>query len=139
MPHRKLGDSEVERLRELAAAGRDRDELASEFGVSRRHVDRLVRGDQRRSVPAADGAVSAAVRAYVAGADLDPADRVLAEVALTLAAKLDGVRANDAVGAAAAAPALARELGQTLSGLRGEAPDAAALLREMLAPIRGVS
>jgi hypothetical protein len=135
---RKLTDVEVARLRELDAAGRDRDDLAAEFGITRRHVNRLVRGDQRQTITSTDGRVVDAVEAFLAGLELDDGDGVLAASALVLAAKLDAVKSSDAAAAATAAPGLVRQLSDTLRELRGEQDDGAAVaLRAMLAPLLG--
>ena len=105
MPKR-LTDQGVAGLREKAGNGADRADLAAEFGVTPRHVARLVRGDQRQTIPAQDGPALAAVRAFLEGLELDDADRVLAAGAETLAAKLDAVRVADSAASANAAPAL---------------------------------
>lgn len=134
---RKLDDADVERLRELAAAGRDRDVLAAEFDVSRRHVDRIVRGDQRETIPNRDGAVAAAVQALVDGLELDAAGVVLAASASVLAAKLDALKANTSATGAMAAPGLVRALAETLRELRGDnaEEDVTSALRRMLGPV----
>jgi len=137
---RKLTDHDVERLRGLAAAGSDHAELAVEFGVSRRHVSRVVRGDQRPTLAPSDGPVGAAVRRLLEGLELDDADRVLAAMAETLAAKLDALRASESAASAAAAPALVRQLAETLREVRGEQEDVTATVRRMLEPlVRGRS
>ena len=122
-------------MRRLAAAGRDRAELAAEFGCTRRHVDRLVRGDQRATIPTQDGPTVRALREYLAALELDAADRVLAAAAEALAAKLDAVRLSDSAASAGVAPGLARQLGETLREVRGEREDVAATVQRMLEPL----
>jgi hypothetical protein len=131
----KLTDQDVARLRAMAAAGRDNAALAAEFGVTPRHVGRLVRGDQRQTIGRADGPVVAAVERLLDGLELDAADGVLAAAALVLAAKLDGVRTSDSAASASAAPALVRQLADTLRDLRGDDEDLAASVRRMLEPL----
>jgi hypothetical protein len=133
---RKLTDRHVGRLRELAADGRDHAELAAEFGVSARHVGRIVRGDQRQTIAASDGPVATAVRRLLDGLELDDADRVLAASAEVLAARLDAVRVSDSAASAAATPALVRQLADTLREIRGEQEDITATVRRMLEPLR---
>jgi|SRR5215217_1335723 len=133
---RKLTDRDVGRLRELAATGRDHADLAREFGVSARHVGRIVRGDQRQTIQGSDGPVLAAVRRLLDGLELDDADRVLAAAAETLAVKLDAVRVSDSAAAAAATPALVRQLADTLREVRGEHEDITEAVRRMLEPLR---
>jgi len=60
---------------------------------------------------------------------------VRAAAAELLAVKLDGLRTSDSAAAAAAAPALVRQLGETLRELRGEREDVDAV-RRMLEPLR---
>ncbi len=137
---RKLTDPDVSRMRGLAADGRGHAELAVEFGVSRRHVGRLVRGDQRQVIAPSDGAVGAAVRRLLDGLELDDADLVLAAMSETLASKLDAVRASESAASAAATPALVRQLAETLREVRGEQEDVTASVRRMLEPlVRGRS
>ncbi len=133
---RKLSDRDVGRLRELAAGGRDHADLAREFGVSARHVARVVRGDQRQTIQASDGPVSAAVRRFLDGLDLDAGGQVLAAAVETLGVKLDGLRESDSAAAAAAAPALVRQLADTLREVHGASEPDADAVRRMLAPLR---
>jgi len=135
---RKLSDQDVAEVRRMAAAQRDHASIAETFGITRRHVDRLVRGDQRQTVATAEGPVAVAVRRFLDGLELDDADRVLAAASETLAVKLDAVRGSDSAAAAAATPALVRQLAATLREVRGEHEDAADALRKMLEPLRGV-
>src|SRR5215217_4733574 len=99
---RKLSDQDVARIREHAVNGREHADLAGEFGVSARHIGRIVRGDQRQTIATSDGPVLAAVRRLLGGLELDDADQVLAASAETLAVKLDAVRVSDSAAAAAA-------------------------------------
>ena len=138
---RTLTDHDVARLREKAGNGRDSAELALEFGISQRHVARLVRGDQRQTIAASDGPVAAAVGRLLGGMEPGDADEVLAAMAEALAAKLDAVRASDSAASAAAMPGLVRQLAETLRQLRGEREDVTEMVRAMLAPLvrgRGV-
>ena len=132
---RKLSDHEVASLRALAGEGLPAAELAERFGVSRRHVGRLLRGEQRQQIAGLDRevareSVGAAVERFIAGLELEHAGQVLASAAFVLASKLDAARASDTA-AAGAAPALARQLVEVVYALRpdGEAPDAVDDLR----------
>ena len=69
---RKLTDPQVASLRALAADGHSAAALAERFGVSRRHVGRLLRGEQRQQIAGLDRevareSVGAAVERFVAG------------------------------------------------------------------------
>jgi len=132
---RKLSDRDVARLRAMAVDGHGHGQLAREFGITSRHVGRLVRMDQRPTVADVDGPVAVAVRGFLDGLELDAGDRVLAAAAELIAVKLDGLRVSDSAAAAAAAPALVRQLGETLRELRGEREDVDAV-RRMLEPLR---
>jgi len=132
---RKLSDRDVARLRAMAVDGHGHGQLAREFGITSRHVGRLVRMDQRPTVADVDGPVAVAVRGFLDGLELDAGDRVLAAAAELLAVKLDGLRTSDSAAAAAAAPALVRQIGETLRELRGEREDVDAV-RRMLEPLR---
>ena len=82
----KLTDADVRELRTRAFEGVPSGELALAFGVSKRHVDRLLRGDQRQMVDGpAVRPVLEAVERLLDGLDLDSTDRVLAETARTVA------------------------------------------------------
>jgi hypothetical protein len=135
---RKLTDAEVAEIRAQAAQGADSTAIAAAFGVTDRHVRRLVRTDQRTTLPAArPGIVAIAVAELLDGLELvDDAQRVHAAAALVLAQKLDALPASEAAAAAAAAPGLVRQLGDTLRDLRGDQDvDVAAAVRRMLQPL----
>jgi ParB-like chromosome segregation protein Spo0J len=88
---RKIGDEELARLRRLANDGWSHDDLAEAFGVSRLHVGRLVRGEQRPVIAAPDpetaqGDVSSAVAAFLEDVELNRGDDVLAATARALKA-----------------------------------------------------
>jgi hypothetical protein len=112
----KLSDTDVATMRNLAAKGTSRGDLAAQFGVTRRHVGRILRGEQRQQLGGLDqdlarGSLVQATERFLSGlGDRLCADEVLAEAALALAAKLDQARASDASAASAVAPAIAREL-----------------------------
>jgi transcriptional regulator with XRE-family HTH domain len=135
---RKVSDDELERLRDLADDGWSHDDLAQAFGVSRQHVGRLVRGEQRPTIAGLDAealrcGVSGAVDAFLAGIELSASDAVLAATAHSLATKLDGCAASDATAAAQAVPRLASQLVDVLDRLRlgvPREPDALDLLRQ---------
>lgn len=120
---RKLSDADVARLRELAGEGVPPAELAGRFGVTRRHVGRILRGEQRQQLGGLDRdtaqeSVAKAVERFVGGLELDAAGEVRAESARVLAAKLDSARRSDTATAAHAAPGLARALLDTVASLR---------------------
>jgi transcriptional regulator with XRE-family HTH domain len=85
-------------------------QLADEFGLSRSYLSRLLRAERRPPLPApAEARVSAAVENYLAQSTASSPEAEMHAASLrVLAAKLDAVAASDAVGAAQAAPALAR-------------------------------
>jgi len=127
----KLSDMEVADLRRLSEDGLTAGELASRFGVSRRHVGRILSGAARQQLAGLDrevarGSVAAAVDRLVDGLVLDDAGEVLAATATALAEKLDCARLADSAAAATAAPALARQLVDLTALLKGDAaePDA---------------
>jgi len=127
----KLTDANVAEIRRLAGEGVPAGELARRFAVSRRHVGRLLRGEQRQQIGGLDretarGSVAAAVERLVDGLELDAAGEVLAATASVIAAKLDALRASDSAAAAAAAPGLARQVVDLTALLKGDAeePDA---------------
>jgi hypothetical protein len=134
---KKLSDSDVAKIRDLAAQGRSPSEISDGFSVSRRHVSRIIRGETRQLLGGLDRdtATSSTVRAvdrFLDGLELRPADAVHAEAARALAAKLDAARDSNAATAAQAAPALARELLEVIATLRGRfrEPDAVERLRQ---------
>lgn len=103
-------------------------DLAAEFDVSRQHVGRLVRQDQRPVIAAGpdvaqvpDG-VTDAVAAFLEDVKLDAGDEVLGSVARSIASKLDGCAASDSSAAAQAVPRLAAELVEVLERLRLSVP-----------------
>ena len=121
---RKLSDDDVAELRAMAAAGQSHDELSAQFGISREHVGRLVRGEQRPALAAdAEPAnVAAAVAAFLDDVELDADGRVLAATARAVAAKLDACHASTSAAAAAATPRLAEALMRALDALREGVP-----------------
>jgi hypothetical protein len=121
---RKLTDSAVTRLRTLWTEGWSAPDLAAEFGVSRQHVGRIVREEQRAVVPGLDAekartvGVAAAVEAFLDGAEAREGDEALGAIARTLAAKIDATAAADTTAAAAALPRLVAELTEIIDRLR---------------------
>jgi hypothetical protein len=88
----RLDRAEIAALRDSWAAGASATALAAEFEVSERHVRRLCQGVERDPVEEDDqrGPVERAMAAMVSDLELrDPSEVVLAETALTVAAKLD--------------------------------------------------
>lgn len=127
MPDQKLSDSDVARLREMWLDGWTARDLAAEFFITRQHVGRLTRGEQRAQIGGLDAealraGVTGAVGRFLADVDLDAADNVMAVTAHGLAAKLDAVLAADSAAAAQAAPRLAAQLIDVLERLRGSVP-----------------
>jgi transcriptional regulator with XRE-family HTH domain len=128
----KLSDADVANIRKRAAEGESASQLAGDFGVSRRHVGRIIRGDARPQLGGLDrdtiavANVRVAVDRFLADLDLTPGDLVLAETARTLGDKLDQVRESWTAASAAAAPQLAYRLVETVAALRGDEgePDA---------------
>jgi transcriptional regulator with XRE-family HTH domain len=124
----KLSDAQVAEVRALNAGGVGRAEIAARFGVSVQHVGRLVLGRSRPTTSnlaaglIADRDVTRAVERFVEGLELDAEQRVLAEAALALAAKLDQCRASPSAAAAQAAPAVARQLIEVVAQLRERQP-----------------
>lgn len=125
---RRVSDEDLARLRDLAADGWTHEALAVEFGVSRQHVGRLVRGEQRADLPpraepeTRDGEVSEAVERYLDRVTLNRRDEALAAIARSLASKLDSATSSESATAAAAAPRLAAELASILETLEDSAP-----------------
>lgn len=123
----KLDVDDVEALRDGYRSGMTVDALAVAFGVSERHVRRLVEGiEPPRPVFRVDPdqTVAAALAQFLATVDGDGRDGTLAAVALALASRLDRAGTRDA-------PALARSLVDVLAELDDAAtePDAIDLLR----------
>jgi len=114
----RLSDEAVADIREKVAAGAPKAVIAAAYCSSVRHLNRIVAGESRLplSEPVEDGAALAAVEEFFR-ALTSPLRIVLAESLRTLAAKLDQVRGSDAATAAAAAPALARQLAETVDGI----------------------
>ena len=120
---RKLTDGAVAHLRELWREGVSAGDLSAMFGVSRQHVSRLVREEQRPVIAGLDAdrlrsSVSEAVDAFLADAELGPGDAAMAAVARTLAAKIDALATAETVAAAQAVPRLSAELAVVLDRLR---------------------
>lgn len=124
MGARKLSHVDVDRMRALREKGWTLERLGREFGVSRQHAGRLMRGGERTiggldaSELRASGAV-AAVDRYLEDAELHGSDRVLAVVARGVAQKLDDCVASSAATAAQAMPRLAAQLIDAMHSLRG--------------------
>lgn len=119
----KITEREVARLRRLAEDGWAAGALATAFGVTVQHVGRIVRGEQRATLPAGDGGtvdgdVLAAVDVFLADHRGREGDAVLAATARALAAKLDQCAASDAAASAQAAPRIAAQLVATLAEMR---------------------
>src|SRR3954447_9351910 len=120
----KVSDAELARLRELCAGGWSQDDLADEFGISRQHVSRLIRGEQRPAVAGLDAealrdGVSAAVRLFLEDVDLEGRDEVLAMLAQAIASKLDACVASESAAAAQAVPRLSLQLVDVIERLSG--------------------
>ena len=124
---RKIDDAELTHLRGLWAEGWSATDLAAEFGVSRQHIGRLVRDEQRPVISGLDPeavrhGVVAAVDSFLDDADLGSGDAVLAASARALAVKVDGCAASSSAGAAQAMPRLCGELVDVLERLQGRTP-----------------
>lgn len=121
MTDRKLSDADLRRLRQLHADGCAVADVAAEFGVSRQHVGRLVRQEQRPVIGSdpeqARAGAAHAVDQFLEAVPLDAGDLVLAATARALAAKLDACTASDSSAAAQAVPRLAGELVEVLDRL----------------------
>jgi transcriptional regulator with XRE-family HTH domain len=122
---RKLSDPDVARVRELGADGLTQSDIAEQFGVSRRQVSRIIRGESRPQLAGLDRDivdsrnVQAAVDQFLEGIELDAANEVTAAVARNLASQLDGTAAKGSAAGAAAAPRIAAELAAAITDLRG--------------------
>jgi AraC-like DNA-binding protein len=125
MPRSVLSDEDVVEIRALAAQENapSLQEIADEFGTSKQHVHRIVRGEQRTDLtPAsvlAGASVAQAVTTLLEDFDLSPLEDVMAATAVAIAEKLDAVRAATSAQAAMAAPGLARGLQDLLASLTG--------------------
>jgi ABC-type nitrate/sulfonate/bicarbonate transport system substrate-binding protein len=120
---RKLTDSDVADLRSRWEDGWNAIDLAAAFGISRQHVGRIVKQQQRATIAGLDAervhaSVEGAVEEFLGGLELRDGDEVLAATARMLARKLDACSASDAIAAAHAAPRLAAELAATLERIR---------------------
>lgn len=135
----KLSDAQVGEMRRLSAEdGLTAHELAARFGVTRRHVARILAGKVRVQLAGLDretarGSVAVAVDRLVDGLVLDDHRRVLAETAAVLANRLDAARSSDSATAANAAAGLARELVSVTAELRGGAAREPDALDELIA------
>jgi transcriptional regulator with XRE-family HTH domain len=136
---RKVSDEELERLRRLADdEGWTHADLAVAFGITPQHVGRLVREEQRPRIGGLDAdlartSVSDAVESLLEELDLDAAEVVLAAMARTLAAKLDGCAESPTATAAAAIPRLSAELVDVLDRLQDRQPAQPDYIDEMRA------
>jgi hypothetical protein len=126
---REVSDEGLARLRALAADGWTHEALAEEFDISRQHVGRLVRGEQRSDLPVdmsdgvhGAGVVAEAVEHYLVRVTLNRRDEALAAIARSLAVKLDAATVSESATAAAAAPRLASELAAILGSVEDRAP-----------------
>src|SRR5215207_3927163 len=104
----KLTDADLGRVRDLHDEGWSHADLADEFRISRQHVGRLVRHEQRPPIAGLDAdavrdSVGAAVDKLLGDVELTAADQVLAAAARALAGKLDSCAASSAAAAAQAA------------------------------------
>ena len=121
---RKVSDEELARLRGLAEDGWSHEDLAAAFGISRQHVGRLVRGEQRPMIAglgaeALREGVSSAVSVFLEDVDLRASDEVLAVLAQALASKLDACVTSDSAAAAQAVPRLSSQLVDVVDRLSG--------------------
>jgi len=123
---RKLSDAEVATIRSQAAESRSTSEIAAEFGISAQYASAIIRRRARQQLGGLDedtvrGAdVSTAVERFLADLPLTAAEQVLAAAARQLARKLDQAAESETIGSAAAAPSIARELGEVVERLRGD-------------------
>jgi predicted DNA-binding transcriptional regulator YafY len=136
---RVLLDAEIKAMRDAYAAGDVTQEaLARRFKVSRSYVSRLVTDERRPAVPppVSGGEMGAAVARFLDGKELQPDQDLHACSLRFLAAKMDAVAASDAVGAAQAAPALARQFAETLREMDGDQVDVLAEVARSLSWLR---
>jgi transcriptional regulator with XRE-family HTH domain len=124
---KQLTDDEIGGIRAVAAeGGLSLQQIAARYGTSRQHVSRIVRGEQRVSLPevSLDGpSVLAAVRRLLEAAEVPAEEDVFAATAVALAEKLDSVRRSETAQSAMAAPGLARALADMLAEVRALAGD----------------
>jgi hypothetical protein len=99
--------------------------------VSRSYVSRLLREERRARVEPVVGETLEAVEEFLANRPLTAADMLRAATLRALAVKLDDVTVSDSVGAAQAAPALARQIAETIDAMAGEENLAAATRRSL--------
>jgi hypothetical protein len=123
MSREKLSDTEVADIRAaVAEGGQSPAVIAARYGVTRQHVNRLVRGEQRQTLPPVDlaheASVTVAVLSRLEALGIDPNEDVVGATAVALSEKLDSVRASQTAQAAMAAPGLARALQDVLEELR---------------------
>lgn len=133
----KVSEEGLERLRDLFDEGWALKDLAAEFGITRQHAGRLVRGLQRQQIGPLDAetvrtGVLPAVERHLAEVRVDPAGEVLAATARALASKMDSCSVSDATGAAAAMPRLAAQLGEVLRQLQEGAPSEPSALDQLV-------
>jgi transcriptional regulator with XRE-family HTH domain len=133
MPRSVLTDADVADIRALATeGGLTLEQIATEFGTTKQHVSRLVRGEQRQDLPSVDvddrSSVASAVTNLLDAAGIDPNYDYLAAAAVALAEKLEAVRRLDSAQSAMAAPGLARALSETLAELQADAGSGGARL-----------
>jgi hypothetical protein len=123
MSKRKLTQADAVEIRARVSGGASKDALADAFGVSRRHIDRVVSGETLAGVGGphelTNGkSASSTLEEFLDGLTLDNHAETLAAAARVIAAKLDACRASNAATAAAAVPALSREFTAVLDQLR---------------------
>src|ERR1041385_4406114 len=93
----RLTDAQVAEIRRKAAEGVSRPDIAETFGVSERHVARIVRGDSRAQLLGLDlrtlrRSTVEAVDRLLDGLELEPHDEIAAAAARGLAEKVDALR-----------------------------------------------
>jgi hypothetical protein len=98
----RLTERERDDLVEAFAGGATHGELAVAFGISERHVRRLVAGVVPAPEPlAVSTTVEAAVEEFLDGLELDTASAITAEAALAVARRLDRADVRSAANLAA--------------------------------------
>jgi hypothetical protein len=112
---RKLTEAQLGGLRAGFVRGASPADLAVEFGVSERHVHRLVEGLEREPLELGGGSVEDAVTRFLQGRSprLTAREQVTAEAALAVARRLDRADSRSAAG-------LANQLVDLVGFLRGE-------------------